>query len=447
MASEFVGFSESLSEELLDSFTKDQLVAVAEFYQIPITGADKRLKETVLKAVKIGLVEQGVIGSVSKLSSPPSVEESLHSAGSVEAEMRLKEMSLQEKRMQLDAAKLRAEREVWALRERELEHQLQMQKLEHELKLKMWEGEEQEREHQHELELKRVELELASKYAHSSPSSDPSPLAFDVGWHIRMVPPFSEKEVEKYFNHFERGATTLKWPEDVWTLLLQCVLVGKAQEVYSSLTVQQSSDYALVKTAIMNAYELVPEAYRQKFRKFTKTDQITFVEFTREKETLFDRWCVSSKVTTWDQLRELILFEEFKNCIPEAVATHLNDQKVSKLAQAAVCVDEYSLTHKIVFSQSQKKDYGEGVWGGRTYSRSPPSSPRGSRACFYCHETGHLIADCPTLKKKNTQRGPAPKGVIYGTPPRPDADSRSHRSDAVKDGVLRRGGGGRREGD
>ncbi|XP_028831460.1 uncharacterized protein LOC114787777 [Denticeps clupeoides] len=183
--------------------------------------------------------------------------------------------------MQLEAAKLRADREARGLREKELAHQLQLKQLELEehdrerqLHLRQMELEERDRERQFErerqerdLELKRLELELASKSVLSVESQTP---VFDVSRHIRLVPPFSEDEVEKYFSHFERVATTLQWPKVVWTLLLQCVLVGKAQEVYSSLSLQQSSDYDVVKTSILNAYELVPEAYRQRFRKSRK---------------------------------------------------------------------------------------------------------------------------------------------------------------------------------
>jgi len=44
-------------------------------------------------------------------------------------------------------------------------------------------------------------------------------------------------------------------------MLLQCVLVGKAHEVYCSLSMEQSIDYELVKREILKAYELVREAY------------------------------------------------------------------------------------------------------------------------------------------------------------------------------------------
>ncbi len=39
------------------------------------------------------------------------------------------------------------------------------------------------------------------------------------------------------------------------------------------------------------------------------------MEFACEKDSLFEKWCVASKVNTFKQLKELILMEEFKNCI------------------------------------------------------------------------------------------------------------------------------------
>ena len=63
-------------------------------------------------------------------------------------------------------------------------------------------------------------------------------------------------------------------------------------------TLIQSSDYEVVKAAILHAYELVPEAYRQRFRGFRKGEKQTFVGFSREKELMFNRWCTSQKVET-----------------------------------------------------------------------------------------------------------------------------------------------------
>ncbi len=49
------------------------------------------------------------------------------------------------------------------------------------------------------------------------------------------------------------------------------------------------------------------------------------------------------------QLRELVLLEEFKKCLPERIVMYLNEQKVVSLAEAAVLADEFALTHESVF--------------------------------------------------------------------------------------------------
>ena len=79
---------------------------------------------------------------------------------------------------------------------------------------------------------------------------------FDVSKQIRFVPPFQEKEVDIYFLHFEKIAENLKWPKENWTLLLQSVLTGKARDVYTQLSVRQSSSYETV-TEMINNLEIV----------------------------------------------------------------------------------------------------------------------------------------------------------------------------------------------
>ncbi|XP_013889416.1 uncharacterized protein LOC106536648, partial [Austrofundulus limnaeus] len=103
---------------------------------------------------------------------------------------------------------------------------------------------------------------------------------FDVARYVALVPEFREAEVDCYFSAFERIAQALQWPSEVWTILLQCKIKGKAQEVVASLPLVDTLDYEKVKAAILKAYELVPEAYRQRFRAFKKSPSQTYVEFT-----------------------------------------------------------------------------------------------------------------------------------------------------------------------
>ena len=88
------------------------------------------------------------------------------------------------------------------------------------------------------------------------------------------MPPFQQADVDKYFLNFEKVAGDLKWPKEYWAMLLQTVLAGKAREIYIQLDVEQAANYDNVKELILKGYELVPEAYRQKFRSFEKLPKI-----------------------------------------------------------------------------------------------------------------------------------------------------------------------------
>ena len=140
----------------------------------------------------------------------------------------------------------------------------------------------------------------------------------------------------------------MNWPPKSWVLLLQSVLVGKAHEIYGSLSVEQSSNYEHVKEAILKAYELVPEAYRQKFRNYLKYNSKIHVEFAREKENLFNRCCHSREIgQDFKKLKQMVLLEEFKDKVRPDIRSHLEEQKVEEPEKAAVMADDYALTHKM----------------------------------------------------------------------------------------------------
>ena len=74
-------------------------------------------------------------------------------------------------------------------------------------KRKRGEREEKEREfrlREQELELRKLELQAQANTHSPSVSSDKK---FDVAKHVRMVPPFQERDVDQYFLHFEKIAT------------------------------------------------------------------------------------------------------------------------------------------------------------------------------------------------------------------------------------------------
>lgn len=92
--------------------------------------------------------------------------------------------------------------------------------------------------------------------------------------------------------------------------MLQCVLSGKAQEAYSSLSLEDSSSYAKIKSGVLKAYELVPEAYRQRFRSWERKSGQTYVEFVRDLSTHFKPWLSALDVPTFENLCDLMILEQ-----------------------------------------------------------------------------------------------------------------------------------------
>lgn len=62
---------------------------------------------------------------------------------------------------------------------------------------------------------------------------------------------FVEKEVEEYFDHFQRTAVNMKWSKQYWSMLLQTMLSGKAQRMYVALATEDCADYEIVKATIL----------------------------------------------------------------------------------------------------------------------------------------------------------------------------------------------------
>ena len=305
--------------------------------------------------------------------------------------------------------------------EAEKERIFQLQKIQLETK----KLEIEERKIEKELELARI------RNQNMTPPSDPSALPvvvgpFDVAKVSRLVPCFDETDPEVFFRQFEKIASTLSWPRDHWTILIQTVLKGKGALVYANLSVEESKDYELVKNTVLAAYELTVEGYRQKFRNTMKSFDKTYVEFANEKHRLFRKWLVACSVDNFDSLCNLVVMEEFKRCIPLDVKLYLEDREITLLKKAAVTADSYSLLHKQsrpeggnnnVKSGSVNSPETQGVPICGTPSDFPHHNTKKSISCSYCKKDGHDISGCwsknckqskhykPSLLKEGASQG------------------------------------------
>ncbi|XP_064095209.1 uncharacterized protein LOC135207412 [Macrobrachium nipponense] len=301
-------------------------------------------------------------------------------------------------------------------------------------------AEEREKERKFELRMREFNNNNNSDNNHNNNHN-----RFELMSALKLMPVFDEEDVPDFFISFERIARKLSWPKDMWTTMVQCKLKGKAQRVYNTLSEDLSADYDSVKAIILKAYDLVPEAYRQKFRNLKKEPGMTFVEFARRKEQFLDDWLESRETDSFKKLKELILVEEFKRMVARELKIHLDELKLDSLQEIAIASDEYSLAHRqdCVKEVSGKRfpprgnswrgnnrnQSGHGTFIGSSVgdrgksknendnksngsearsfvnsSRNGSSSndSRSSRSdvvCFWCHRRGHFKADCFARRK------------------------------------------------
>ena len=329
-----------------------------------------------------------------------------------------------------------------------------------------FEAESKERIEKERLEFEKFKFHAELQFKRDSDENRRN--EFDLTKYVKLVPQFNESDVDKYFQHFEKIATNLHWPENVWSSLLQSALKGKAQETFAALSVDDSSDYDVVKAAILKAYELVPEAYRQKFRNYKKDDKQTYVEFANQTEVYFDRWCSAKKVISdYDKLRQIALIEQFKRCVHDDLKTYLDEKNVDTLHEMAVLADDYALTHKRSFKPRQggysRPGGGSGGFGGNnsggsgssgsnsaqaSKSGASPSSNAGNKSdspsagtggssyggsrgrgknapwssrltCHYCKIPGHVMSNCRRKMSDESKASPdvKPEGFISSVKP------------------------------
>ena len=203
-------FTAEPSVELLNFGKKTDLLNLAKHYKLSEIKSSMRKHE--IKNILVQYFVDEEIFNENALSLIVDIQ-SVSSSKELELKFQIRQYEIQEREKEREWKERENERERERERERKREKREEREK-EREFLLRMREIEMQERANQ-----------LKQKFEYN----------FDVTKHIRLVPPFQEKEVDKYFLHFEKVAENLNWPKEHWTLLLQSVLIGKAREIYTQL--------------------------------------------------------------------------------------------------------------------------------------------------------------------------------------------------------------------
>ncbi|KAJ8018256.1 hypothetical protein HOLleu_43849 [Holothuria leucospilota] len=212
-----------------------------------------------------------------------------------------------------------------------------------------------------------------------------------------------EDDVECYLATFERHCLSQDIPLKRWTLDLEACLTGKAQRAFSLLSAEQKENFEAVRDAILAAYRLTPEAYKDKFRTAQKLSSETFQQCATRLSLYLRRWFNPSE--------RLLNEDEFQAIMGKLVVDQLifslNDESLRlKLLEHrwSTLEDFVSFADNLMIARLSHR--------GRASQRNNPTSPKrrqspqsqtqlnqGSNSnafrCFTCNEIGHLSYNCP----------------------------------------------------
>jgi len=252
-------------------------------------------------------------------------------------QLQLRCLELDHAREQRDQEREREERE----QEREKEERQQQLELK---KLELEQGE-RDRERQQQYELKKLELEMSTASGPSARPTDPPssrPPPFRVEAAVKLVPKFSENDVETFLISCEKVAELNNFPLEKYAAILQAHLTGKALKVLAELSVKECRDYPTLKAALFQAYSVVPEVYRKRFHNLSKSDSETYSEFAFGLGTRFTRWLESEGAySDVELLRDLMQHEQFQSNLDSGLHVWLIDQKPKNLSEASRLADQY----------------------------------------------------------------------------------------------------------
>ncbi|XP_066947060.1 uncharacterized protein [Macrobrachium rosenbergii] len=162
---------------------------------------------------------------------------------------------------------------------------------------------------------------------------------------------------------------------------------------------EECGDYDVVKELVLSAYRLVPEAYHKKFRSLRRDESNAYVEYGKKLERLFYDWLTSAEVDNSDDLKNLVLLENFKDNVSPEIKLYIEDRREKSFADVTRWADEYSLTHRLGESKKESDPSSDRVQLSKYSSNSGSDTGKSDCCCYAYGKPGRTSRFC---KNKRT---------------------------------------------
>ena len=345
------------------------------------------------------------------------------SASGYDVELERQKLKFQMKQWEDERAERQAQREADKL-EREAQRELEMRRLVDEkesrdalLLLQQRQVILMEKKESEENAKENQTLQLLKKYGDALRNSIVK-LSNDL---IEIIP---------FFENFERQMSELKVPVGIRVSLLKPFLNDRARLLVNRIESKHANDYDYVKEYLLQQFKLVPQYFLESFNSLHRQSQETYRAFISRLSMLLDYYLSSRKITTLDELKQLLVSDRVKVSLTEGPLSHLLRveatlaKKYATPDEAAEILDTYCsnydardhprasalgmATRRMVNHKPDHMTVGLSSTAPSVhpskgnFSIKPSTSVKlesvktvSGKSCFKCNSVDHLIKDCP----------------------------------------------------
>ncbi|GBN67128.1 Retrovirus-related Pol polyprotein from transposon 297 [Araneus ventricosus] len=269
--------------------------------------------------------------------------------------------------------------------------------------------EERRKREEREFELEKLKLQNESFNSAGNGSSRPK---IDF---LSMIPKFDQvnNDISLYLILFERQAQAADVPKEFWASHLLSLLPYEIAQLVAREDVGISRDFEKVKSLLLKRYKLTADKFRQLFSKHCKSPTATWKDFAYEVRNYFHGWISGLDISTFDQLKELIIVDQIKRRVPPEVREHYIDEwsQLNNVEKLTSKLDDYDAvrTKRDFHTSTPRKGAENRAYPTLKQKRYPEQSPkfsenpkpekkenRSTLTCYGCGKPGYIKAKCPS---------------------------------------------------
>ncbi|GBN20563.1 Retrovirus-related Pol polyprotein from transposon 17.6 [Araneus ventricosus] len=167
----------------------------------------------------------------------------------------------------------------------------------------------------------------------------------------------------------------------------------------------------------MKRYKLTAEKFRHLFSKHCKSPTATWKDFAYEVRNYFHGWISGLDISTFDQLKELIIVDQIKRRVPPEVREHYIDEwsQLNNVEKLTSKLDDYDAvrTKRDFHTSTPRKGAGNRAYPTHKQKRYPEQSPkfsenpkpekkenRSTLTCYGCGKPGYIKSKCPSCTSR-----------------------------------------------